>query len=497
MAKKQKQFRPKPRSPRGFVDRLDAELAAERQILSRVTEVYRAYGYDALETPAFEYADALGKFLPDADRPNQGVFSLQDDDDQWMSLRYDLTAPLARFVAAHYDALPKPFRRYQTGRVWRNEKPGPGRFREFTQCDADSVGAPGAAADAEMCMMLAEAMEAAGVARGDYVVRINNRKALNGLLQTAGLAGEEDADKRLTVLRAMDKLDRLGEEGVKLLLGGGRKDASGDFTEGAGLSGDQIDTVMAFMTAKGANSEETVRRLADIVGGTDAGAAGVEELAQMAEIFAALGFGDDRMEVDLSVVRGLEYYTGPVFEAELTFEVEDDKGRPIRFGSVGSGGRYDDLVKRFKGVEVPATGVSVGVSRLISALQAKGALSAGGAAGPVIVLALEADRMAAYQGMAAALRAAGVRAEVYLGGAGMRAQVKYADKRAAPLAVIQGEDERAAGEVTIKDLVLGAQLSSQIGDNKAWREDQPAQFSVSEDKLVDAVKETLARHRSD
>jgi len=493
MAKKQKTFRPKARIPRGFRDRAGSELIAEREMLSRISAVYEAHGFDPLETPAFEYTDALGKFLPDIDRPNQGVFSIQDDDQQWMSLRYDLTAPLARFVAENYDALPKPFRRYQVGSVWRNEKPGPGRFRQFTQCDADTVGAPAPHADVESCVMLAEAMEAAGIAVGDYQIRINDRNVLTGLLESVGLADEGDAQTRLGVLRAMDKLDRLGEDGVRRLLGEGRKDKSGDYTKGAGLGEDDIERVMQFMAASASSNRETCDRLANLIGGSPAGAKGVAALSAMADQMKALGYGDDRIRIDLSVIRGLEYYTGPVFEAELTFDIEDHKGRPVHIGSVASGGRYDGLIKRFKGVETPAVGISMGVSRLLAALALKHAAAAHGA-GPVVVLALEGDQMASYQAMAAELRLAGIRAEVYLGGSGMRAQMKYADKRAAPVAIIQGEDERSRDEVTIKDLVLGAELSKEIKDNAQWREGQPAQVSCKRTQLVAEVKKTLARH---
>lgn len=494
--KKQKVFKPKARIPRGFRDRLGAEIAAEREMLAKISAVYEAHGFDPLETPAFEYTDALGKFLPDVDRPNAGVFSLQDDDEQWMSLRYDLTAPLARFVAEHYDGLPKPFRRYAVGPVWRNEKPGPGRFRQFTQCDADTVGAPSPHADAEMAMLFADVMEAAGIARGDYVIRLNDRRLLTGLLETTGLAGEGEAEtaQRLTVLRALDKLDRLGEEGVRLLLGPGRKDESGDFTDGAGLAPDQIDRVMTFVTSTADTNEETCNRLTGFFAASETGMAGVEDMRAIATQAATLGYAEDRIQIDLSIIRGLEYYTGPVFEADLTFEATDDKGRPVRFGSVGGGGRYDGLVKRFKGVEVPAVGISVGVSRLLTALEYKNA-GEQTSRGPVIVLALEKDQMANYQEMAAELRAAGLRAEVYLGGSNFAKQLKYADKRAAPVAVIQGSDEREAGEITIKDLVLGAELSKNIEDNKEWREDQPAQFAVKRGELVDAVKKTLARRR--
>ncbi len=487
MAKKQKNFRPKPRKPRGFRDRLGADILAEQEMLRRITEVYASYGFMPLETPAFEFTDALGKFLPDVDRPNQGVFSLQDDDEQWMSLRYDLTAPLARYVAEHYDGLPKPFRRYQVGTVWRNEKPGPGRFREFTQCDADSVGAPAPHADAEAVMMLSDAVGAAGVPMEDFLVRVSSRKIMSGLLQTIGL-DTADGGTSGTVLRAMDKYDRLGADGVRLLLGEGRKDESGDYTEGAKLSGEQADMVLAFMEAQGADNAATLKAMGELIKGQEVGDEGLTELLQMAETLEALGYGA-RVKMDPSVVRGLDYYTGPVFEAELTFDVTNDDGQVVQFGSVGSGGRYDDLVKRFKGVEVPAVGCSVGVSRLLSALEARG--QKGTDASPVVILALEADRMSVYHQMAASLRAEGIPADVYLGGSGMRAQLKYADKRGAVIAVLQGEDERSRGEVTVKDLKLGEKLAREIESNEEWRSGQPAQVSVPEGDLVATVQRIL------
>ncbi|HXI86512.1 MAG TPA: histidine--tRNA ligase [Parvularculaceae bacterium] len=494
MASKDKELRPKARIPRGFRDRLGPEIAAERDMLARISAVYERWGFDPLETPAFEYTDALGKFLPDDDRPNAGVFSLQDDDEQWMSLRYDLTAPLARYVAENYDALPKPFRRYQVGPVWRNEKPGPGRYRQFTQCDADTVGAPAPNADAEMCMMFADVIEAAGVARGEYIIRMCDRRLLDDLLNLIGLESNEAAERRRTVLRAMDKFERLGEGGVRLLLGPGRKDESGDFTKGAELGDGNIDRIIDFMQANEPTNAETCYRLKGIVGTSDNARWRVDTLEAITSQLSAVGYDEGRIKIDLSVVRGLEYYTGPVFEAEVLWTPRGEDGKPVRLGSVGGGGRYDGLVKRFKGVEVPSVGFSVGVSRLLAALEFKtDAFQA--APGPIVVLALEAGQMAEYQKMAAALRAAGLRAEVYLGGAGMKAQLKYADKRRAPIAVIQGSDERAKGEVTIKDLVLGAELSKNIEDNAEWRESQPAQVSVTREKLVAKVKEILARRR--
>ena len=494
MAKKQKTFRPKARVPKGLRDRRANDLRGEREVLARVQRLCELYGFEPLETSAFEFADALGKFLPDQDRPNEGVFSFQDDDKQWLSLRYDLTAPLARFVAENYDGLVKPFRRYAAGPVWRNEKPGPGRFREFMQIDADTVGTPLMAADAEMIMLAADCMEAIGLERGDYVIRYNNRKVLNGVLETIGVAGGDDHVQRMTILRAIDKLDRLGVDGVRFLLGKGRKDESGDYTEGAKLDDAQTKGVIAFIEAGGETSEKTFAALRDLVGESAVGLEGIAELEEINALLSAAEYGNDRVRLDPSLVRGLGYYTGPVYEAELSFEVTNDAGQVVQFGSVGGGGRYDGLVQRFKGVEVPATGFSVGVSRLVTALEAKGSLVDTVRQAPVVVMTLDKDRLADSQAMVQELRDAGVRAEMYLGGAGMKAQIKYADKRGSPIAVIEGDDERAKGEVTLKDLALGAKLSQQIEDNKEWREDQPAQISIPRKQLVAEVIKMLARH---
>jgi histidyl-tRNA synthetase len=483
--------------PRGFIDRSPRDLVATERMLAAIREVYELYGFEGVETPFVEYTDALGKFLPDLDRPNEGVFSFQDDDEQWLSLRYDLTAPLARYVAEHFDALPKPYRSYRAGWVFRNEKPGPGRFRQFMQFDADTVGAASVAADAEICMMAADTLEKVGIRRGDYVIKVNNRKVLDGVLEAIGLGGEDKAGQRLIVLRAIDKLDRLGSEGVRQLLGEGRKDESGDFTKGAGLGGEAIERVLAFTAAKGASGAATIENLRSVVAGSSRGEEGAAELAEIAALVEASGYGD-RVTVDPSVVRGLEYYTGPVYEAELTIQATDEDGRPGRFGSVGGGGRYDGLVGRFRAEPVPATGFSIGVSRLLAALQAvKSPIVSGSEApGPVVVLVMDKDReaVAAYQRMVSALRQAGIRAELYLGSSGMKAQMKYADRRGSPCVVIQGSDERARGEVQVKDLIEGAKAAAAIASNEEWKAARPAQFSVSEAELVKAVREVLARH---
>ncbi len=429
----------KARLPRGFVDRVPDDLRAAEKMMATIREVYDLYGFEPVETPLVEYTDALGKFLPDQDRPNEGVFSFQDDDEQWLSLRYDLTAPLARYVAENYESLPKPYRSYRNGWVFRNEKPGPGRFRQFMQFDADTVGAPNVSADAEMCMMMADTMERLGISRGDYVIRVNNRKVLDGVLDAIGLKGEGNAAKRLNVLRAIDKLDKFGPEGVRLLLGKGRLDESGDFTKGAELTDDAIEKVLAFTAAGGATGVETIANLRAVVAGNAKGEEGVTELADMQVLFSAGGY-DGRVKIDPSVVRGLEYYTGPVFEAELQFDVTNEDGQKVVFGSVGGGGRYDGLVSRFRGEPVPATGISIGVSRLMTALKNLGKLDVSDVVGPVVVLVMDRDTesLGRYQKMVSDLRQAGIRAEMYVGGSGMKAQMKYADRREAPCVIIQG-----------------------------------------------------------
>jgi histidyl-tRNA synthetase len=487
--------RPRAETPKGFRDYFGAEVSERKAMLDAIAAVYHRYGFDPLETSAVETVEALGKFLPDVDRPNEGVFGWQDEDQDWLALRYDLTAPLARVAAQYRNDLPSPYRRYAMGPVWRNEKPGPGRFRQFYQCDADTVGAPSVAADAEICAMLADALEAVGIERGDYVVKVNNRKVLNGVMEVAGILDPSDLSKfeaeRGIVLRAIDKMDRLGAEGVLALLGPGRKDESGDFTKGAGLGVAQTDVVMGFTSAKRDTGAETCAALRDLVGASPLGSEGVAELETIAALLAAQGYGPDRIVIDPGVVRGLGYYTGPVYEAELTFEILDEKGRKRQFGSVAGGGRYDDLVKRFTGQAVPATGVSIGVDRLLAALKAKGR-GADSIAGPVVVTVMDRDRMADYMGIAGELRRAGIRAEVYLGNPkNFGNQLKYADKRGSPIAIIQGGDEAARGTVILKDLILGAKIA-QSATLEEWK-DQPAQIEVARGEVVAAVQKMLGQ----
>lgn len=494
--KKIKSKRPKAEPPKGFRDYFGDEINKRNLMLQRITEVYQLYGFDPLETSAIENVEALGKFLPDIDRPNEGVFAWQEEEN-WLALRYDLTAPLARVYAQNQNKLPNPYRRYSMGPVWRNEKPGIGRFRQFYQCDADTVGAANILADVEMCTMLSDTLEAAGISRGDYIVKVNNRKILNGVLENIGLFDEAELDKfseqRGIVLRGIDKLDRLGTGGVKELLGRGRQDGSGDYTNGANLSVQQIDLVLKFLEANSESNSKTVSKLSELVKGSQVGEQGLQELEKICEATDKQGYSADRIKIDPSVVRGLGYYTGPVLEAELTFEITDEKGRIRQFGSVAGGGRYDDLIKRFTGQEVPATGMSIGVDRLLVALKSRSD-STKYAKGPVVITVMDRNRLNDYQLMARELRNAGIRAEVYFGNPkNFGNQLKYADNRNSPLAIIEGGEEQERGEVLLKDLFLGSKLASQMTSNDEWKS-QPAQISVNRDDLVSEVNKLLSRY---
>ena len=530
MAPTDKPNRPKARVAKGFRDISADEIRGTRAMLATIQRVYESYGFEPIEQPFIEYTDALGKFLPDQDRPNAGVFSFQDEDEQWLSLRYDLTAPLARYVAENNQKLPTPFRSYRQGWVFRNEKPGPGRFRQFMQFDADTVGSSSPAADAEVCMMAADTMEALGIARGSYRINIGNRKVLDGLLELAGVV---DDDQRLRVLRAIDKLDRLKLNGVAELLGKGRIDESGDRTEGANLGQDAIKRIIDFIHVSNigseiaycwtkkilANHDLTDEEITSLHTGEEyfydsfsvldawrhqlEGSAiaieGIAELEEMVTLFRSAGYGSKRIRVTPEIVRGLEYYTGPIFECELLLSTFDEHGRSTRFGSVGGGGRYDNLVARFTGQKAPATGFSIGVSRLYTALVHARAGKLVDVLAPVIVTVMDKDRQGDYWRMVQQLRnakdehgnPAPIRAEMSLGAANMGKQMKYADKRGSPLVVIQGGDEKALGQVTIKDLRLGAELASSIETREEYASQRLAQVTVAEADLVKTVQEML------
>lgn len=556
--------RPVPRLPKGFRDTFAADVIFRQRMINTIRGVYELYGFAPLETPAIEYVEALGKFLPESNTPAGGIFAFQDDDRNWLALRYDLTAPLSRIFAEHRNDIPIPFRRYQVGLVYRNEKPGPDRWCEFYQFDIDSVGTASMAADAEVCCAVADALEALRIERGSYLIKVNNRKALNGVLEVIGLPSDEETS--LTILRAIDKLDRLGIDGVKQLLGKGRYDApegeegfrinhksitglrneevpdevveklqplseantevkgeanfltlirkaigdehssayrslilqhtrTCDFTEGANLRDDQVQRIIALLSVKESRRAAVCDKFEELVRGSKVGEEGVAELREIDSFLEAAGYAEDQVVFDPTVVRGLAYYTGPVFEAHLTFEDTDETGEKRPFGSVAGGGRYDYLVERFVGEKVPATGISIGVDRLLKALKKLGQQSLLAAVAPVVVTVMDRSHLHDYQKICMRLRQANIPAETYLGDGGFRKQLQYADERGSVIAIIAGSREFEAGQVSLKDLPLGKELSKEITEREAWVKDQPAQITVSMENLIDEVNKILDRYR--
>ena len=428
---KEKKNKPSKELPLGFVDREEKELLVRDFIISNIKEVMIKYGFQYLETPSFEYSDSIGKFLPDKDRPDEGVFSFQDEN-KWLSLRYDLTAPLARYVAKNYLEIPKPFKRYQLGTVWRNEKPGPGRFREFLQFDADFVGTKSLQADAELCVMISEILEKCGLSKEEYIVKISSRKISEELFKKINI---ENNDQKLTALRALDKIDRLGWDGVKQLLGEGRKDKSGDFTKGANLSLSNIKIIENELKKK---SPET------------------EDLLEIFKIFKDYNFKN--FEFDPSIIRGLEYYTGPVFEVNLKFDVKNEQGKVVQFGSIGGGGRYDNLINNFGNYEAPATGISVGLDRLVYALMQKKEFKVKQSK-PVIICVFDKNSMNEYIKLQTTLRDAGISTDIYPGENKLKKQMEYANKIKSPAVILFGEDEIKSGKITLRDLNSGNEKS--------------------------------------
>ena len=431
---KEKKNKPSKELPLGFVDRQEKELLIRDFIISNIKEIMVKYGFQYLETPSFEYTDSIGKFLPDKDRPDQGVFSFQDEK-KWLSLRYDLTAPLARYVAKNYLEIPKPFKRYQLGTVWRNEKPGPGRFREFLQFDADFVGTKSLQADVELCVMISEILDKCGLSKSDYIIKISSRKITEELFKKINIV---DENQKLTALRALDKIDRLGWDGVKQLLGEGRKDKSGDFTKGANLSSENIEIIEKELKNK---SPET------------------EDLKEMLKIFDDYKFKN--FEINPTIIRGLEYYTGPIFEVNLKFDVKNDKGKIIQFGSIGGGGRYDNLVNNFGNYEAPATGISIGLDRLVYALMQKKEFKVKESK-PLVICIFDKSAMKEYINLQTLLRAAGISVEIYPGEGKLKKQMEYANKIKSPAVILYGENEIKSGKPTLRDLKSGTEKSIEI-----------------------------------
>ncbi len=431
---KEKNLKPSKELPLGFVDRQEKELLIRDFIISNIKEVMTNYGFQYLETPSFEYTDSIGKFLPDKERPDQGVFSFKDEN-KWLSLRYDLTAPLARYVAKHYLEIPKPFKRYQLGTVWRNEKPGPGRFREFLQFDADYVGTKNLQADAELCVLISEILEKCGLDKKDYTVKISSRKFTDKLFEKLKVKSKEQIS---TTLRALDKIDRLGWEEAKKLLREGRKDKSGDYTKGANLNNDQVKIIENALKSKTPDSEDVL---------------------EMIKIFKDYNF--ENYKFDPSVIRGLEYYTGPIFEVNLNFEVKNSKGQAIQFGSIGGGGRYDNLVSNFGNFDCPATGISIGLDRLVFALMQKKDFKIKSAR-PVVICIFDKNKNKEYVELLNKLRMSNISSEIYPGEGKLKKQMEYANKIGSPAVILYGDDEIKVGKVTLKNLKSGKETSVAI-----------------------------------
>jgi len=448
---KEKKLKPSKELPLGFIDRQEKELLIRDFVISNIKEVMIKYGFQYLETPSFEYTDSIGKFLPDKDRPDQGVFSFKDEKN-WLSLRYDLTAPLSRYVAKNYLEIPKPFKRYQLGTVWRNEKPGPGRFREFLQFDADFVGTKNLMADAELCVMISEILKKCGLTDKDFTIKFSSRKAVEGVLDFYKINSK---DKRSKVLRSLDKFDRLGWNEVKKLLGYGRKDTSGDFTAGADLTEEQINGLRGLLIYDAKEAYEY---------GTEGAEYNSDAYKEIQEFRDNLDFfGLKNYKFDPTVIRGLEYYTGIVFEINLNFDVQNSKGKTIQFGSVGGGGRYDNLVSNFGNFDCPATGISIGLDRLVFALMQKKDFKIK-TVRPVVICVFDKSKNKEYIGILNKLRVSNISSEIYPGEGKLKKQMEYANKIGSPAVILYGDNEIKSGKATLKNLKTGNESSVKIED---------------------------------
>lgn len=489
-----------PRLFRGLRDLLPQEMAARQWMIDTIRGVYELYGFLPLETAAIEYLDVLSD--PDDVATTARLFHVRNPDDvnvkeqaKRLGLRFDLTVPLAR-VVSQYRELPRPFRRYQVSPVWRVEKPDPGRFCQFVQFDLDSVGVETEVADVEIIAAMCDTLTALNV--GPYRVKFSSRRVLNLLIRYAGIPekeaftprGEDGAALRTIertgsdVFRVLDKLDKIGGEGVRRELTSGYKDKSGDWIPGLGLTSEQVDRIERFTAIQPDRREDVLRQLSELFAQVPGAAEEIDVLARMSRQLAALGYQDDRAVIDLSVARGLAYYTGPVFEAILLDAPQ--------FGAVFGGGRYDELVMRFSGEKVPATGASIGVDRLLAALVHLGRAPLKKSTAQVLVAVVEAAMMDEYLAMTFELRRAGIPTELYLGSGRVGKQFKYADVQGIPIVVVYGGDEKARGMVTLKDMREGMQRAAQISDRAEWVRQRPGQVEVPRGDMVSAVRTFVA-----
>jgi len=487
----------KPDLPSGFVDRKGNELILKDKLTEIIKKNFQLYGYEQISTPSFEISENIGKFLPDEDRPNSGVFGFKDGKD-WMSLRYDLTAPLARYYSANETLLSRPFKRYQVGSVWRNEKPGPGRFREFSQIDADIIGTKNILADVEMTLLLADSLNKCGLNKEEFIIRVSNRKCFFGMLDWVGISNEK---QRIAITRAVDKYDRLGIKGVTSLLGKGRKDESGDFTKGVGLNQKQIEKIIRYIdenTLFDDNRENFIgsATFAPLIEYEDLSPLYQEGLEELTNIFKKIQLSEFKNQIVYSptLVRGIEYYTGNIFEANLLFKVKNQKGQEVEFGSVGGGGRYDTLVSKFSNNPAPSVGVSIGLDRLLVGIQQKDnffKINKIENSGPVVICLFDQTDMAPYYKILNTLRSSGVNSEIYTGDGSIKGQMKYADRRNSPAVILYGENEAKSGTVTIKNLNTGKKSSEEIKTREDWKNNESAQTTVKLENLLDEIKKII------
>jgi len=469
--------RVEPRLLKGLRDLMPAEMLARQWMVDTIRGVYELYGFVPLSTPAIEYLDVL--FGSAGDEASGSIFKVEGPEPVKLGLRFDLTVPLAR-VVAQYRELPRPFRRYQVAPVWRADKPDKGRFREFTQFDLDSVGVASEVADTEIIAGMCDTLEALEV--GDYTVRFSSRGVLNALLSFAGIPAGRAAD----VFRVLDKLDKVGPEKVRKELTTGYLDESGDKIPGQGLSGDQVDRIERFLAIRSDRRDDVVTQLDELFAGVEGAAAEIDVVRRISRHLSALGYGDERAVLDLSIARGLAYYDGPVFEAVLG-------GEGAEFGSIFGGGRYDGLVERFLGEKVPATGASIGVDRLLAALVHLGRTGRRQTTARVLVTIIDPALTDDCLAITWELRRAGIAAEIYLGAArGVGKQLKYADQTGVPIALLYGSNEKEQGRVTLKDMGAGRARAEKIEGREEWLEKRPGQREVERADLVGAVLGMLA-----
>jgi histidyl-tRNA synthetase len=471
----------KPRLLKGFQDILPQEALPRRRVVSAIEAIFMRYGFAPLETPAIEHLDVL--LGTGGDEVNKEIFSLESPENEAIGMRFDLTVPFSRVVAQYPDRVKAPFRRYAMGPVFRADKPGPGRFRQFTQLDVDIAGAPNIAADAEIIAIMCEVMQA--LEAPSYAAMINNRKLMDALLEDLGI--KEEAQHK-HILRVIDKLQKVGLANVRLELGPGRVDDSGDPIPGVKLDDASIDAILAFVGVSGDSRSDVMAALAEVLPDTDEARKALDEMAQLADALDALGVSETKAKFAPSLTRGLDYYTGAVFEMVIPDAPQ--------FGSVMGGGRYDGLVARFKNQAIACTGMSVGLDRLMAALTHLGVVESAQSPVQVLIVSLGAIPAAEALRVATELRQEGIATEVFYGSKKkmkMGTQLSHADHYGIPVAVILGEDELAAGHVSIKDLVAGKEEREDIDDRDAYREaGKTGQVTVSRSEMVATVKSILA-----